>query len=225
MNKARYILATEKKWHDPLFERLKSYKLGQWIRVRNMEELVEALKSHKPQQVFFPHWSHIIPSTIIEQFQCVIFHMTDLPYGRGGSPLQNLIVQGKKETMISAILADEGVDTGDIYLKKALSLNGSAQEIFERSAIVIEEMIREIIQKNITPHPQEGTPTVFKRRTPEMSNIGSLTEIEQVYDYIRMLDADGYPHAYIETKSFKLELRNAEITKGEIIADVRIIKK
>lgn len=225
MSDPHYILATEKTWHDQLFDRLEAAEVGKWVRVKSKEELEVAVNTHKPQIVFFPHWSYIIPPEIIHTYQCVIFHMTDLPYGRGGSPLQNLIVEGKKNTMISAILADEGIDTGDIFLKKELSLQGSAQQIFERSAKVIEEMINEIIFKKMKPYPQEGTPTIFKRRTPDMSNLGSLTEIKQVYDYIRMLDAEGYPHAFIETKSFKLEFRNAELTKGEVIANVRIIKK
>ena len=44
--------------------------------------------------------------------------MTDLPFGRGGSPLQNLIVRGFEETMTSAIKVTKGIDTGDIYLKE-----------------------------------------------------------------------------------------------------------
>ena len=44
--------------------------------------------------------------------------MTDLPYGRGGSPLQNLIINGHKETMMSALRCVQELDAGPIYLKK-----------------------------------------------------------------------------------------------------------
>ena len=44
--------------------------------------------------------------------------MTDLPYGRGGSPLQNLIANKIYDTKISAIRAEGGIDTGRIYLKE-----------------------------------------------------------------------------------------------------------
>jgi methionyl-tRNA formyltransferase len=37
-----------------------------------------------PHCVFLPHWSHIIPAEINENFECIMFHMTDLPNGRGG---------------------------------------------------------------------------------------------------------------------------------------------
>ena len=44
--------------------------------------------------------------------------MTDLPYGRGGSPLQNLILDNKQKTMISAFKMTERMDEGPIYIKK-----------------------------------------------------------------------------------------------------------
>ena len=65
---------------------------------------------------------NIIPKKIYSNYDCIVFHMTDLPYGRGGSPLQNLIVRGHKETKISALNVQSGLDTGDIYLKKKLIL-------------------------------------------------------------------------------------------------------
>lgn len=225
MSVSNYILATEKPWHDRLFEQLRSSGIGNWIRVKNPKDFLESVAVENPNMIFFPHWSHIIPERITKKYKCVIFHMTDLPYGRGGSPLQNLIVEGKKETMISALLADEGIDTGPVFLKRQLRLDGSAQEIFERSSAVIATMIEEIIKNKISPSPQVGRPTVFKRRTPDMSDIIGLNEIEEVYDHIRMLDADGYPHAYIETNSFKLEFRNARLKNDQVLADVRIFKK
>ena len=53
----------------------------------------ERLSSIAPRYVFFPHWSHRIEAGIHKRFECVIFHTTDLLFGRGGSPLQNLIAR------------------------------------------------------------------------------------------------------------------------------------
>ena len=81
--------------------------------------------------------------------------MTDLPYGRGGSPLQNLIIRGNKTTKISAIKVTKGIDEGPVYLKKELNLDGTAKEIFVRSAYIIQEMIESIINSTIFPKPQK----------------------------------------------------------------------
>ncbi len=151
--------------------------------------------------------------------------MTDLPYGRGGTPLQNLIVAGKKETKICALKVQKGIDTGDVYTKRNLDLSGSASAIFIRTLPLIKEMIEEIIETDPTPQPQVGEVVVFKRRTPADSDISGLTELDKIYDHIRMLDADSYPAAYFENEYIRFEFYNAEKVNNEILANVRIIKK
>jgi methionyl-tRNA formyltransferase len=168
----------------------------------------------------------MIPGSVFRNFECIVFHMTDLPYGRGGSPLQNLISLGYEETKISALRVEAGLDTGPVYLKKTLSLLGTAEEIFLRSSFIIGEMIKEILDKRISAQPQVGSSVIFKRRKPEDSDISKLIKIEEVYDYIRMLDGEGYPPAFIETDHFKFEFSRSSLKSNDIIiADVRITKK
>ena len=223
----KYILLTSKSWHKILHDFLKLRENEDWLLITKTEEFnFSNIKNFNPDKIFIPHWSHIIPSEIHEKFECIVFHMTDLPYGRGGSPLQNLIIRGHKDTMISAIQIDEGIDTGDIYLKKPLSLGGTAKEIFERATSVIQEMILEIINNNINPIPQKGTATLFARRSAKDGCMNELKEIKEVYDYIRMLDAEGYPPAFIETSSFKIDFFNSKlIDENNILANVKITKK
>ncbi len=223
-----YILATEKEWHFQLFTKLKKkFNQDKWYLVSSREELNRNnLKDLNTKYIFFPHWSYIIPKDVFQQFECIVFHMTDLPYGRGGSPLQNLILKGHKETKLSAIKVEEGIDTGPVYLKKDLSLSGAAWEIFERVSELIEEMIIEIINNDISPTPQFGEPVIFKRRKPNESKLPRAENISELYDFIRMLDAPGYPHAFIEHDDFKIEFTEVQLNKlNELVAHVRIFKK
>ena len=57
----------------------------------------------RPSKIFVLHWNKMIPSKIYQKFETIIFHMTDVPFGRGGSPLQNLIIRGYKISKLSAI--------------------------------------------------------------------------------------------------------------------------
>ena len=125
---AALVIATTKSWNIEHYEELKAKDAAhQWFLIEKKENLTpERLRQHNPRYVFFPHWSWIIPRDVYEHYECVVFHMTDLPYGRGGRPLQNLIVRGHKETKISALRVEAGIDTGDIYLKRDLSLAGTA---------------------------------------------------------------------------------------------------
>ncbi|KVV13961.1 methionyl-tRNA formyltransferase [Flavobacterium sp. TAB 87] len=225
----RFIVLSEKKWHEEVFFNLKKeFSEAKWIHICKKEDFnYENLLSINPVKIFIPHWSYIIPSEIYDNFDCIVFHMTDLPYGRGGSPLQNLIVRGHKSTKISALKVQKGIDTGDIYIKDDLSLIGTAQDIFKRSSDVVYVMIEKIIKNNIIPIPQVGEVVEFKRRKPEESNLEFLESLENVFDYIRMLDADGYPNAFLETEFLKFEFFNAELDNKQksIEAHVRISKK
>jgi methionyl-tRNA formyltransferase len=224
-----YVILSEKTWHSGLAAELQQkFPEDRWVLIDRKEDFTpERLAELDPAKIFIPHWSYLIPETIWSRFECVVFHMTDLPYGRGGSPLQNLIMQGHTTTKISALKVQQGLDTGDIYLKKDLSLDGTASGIFERASRVIAEMIREIVETDPRPQPQSGEATVFKRRTPEESNLRLAGNARQVYDMIRMLDCPGYPPAFLETASARFEFTEAvfDPTTNTIQAHVRITQK
>lgn len=223
------VILSEKSWHKDLFLSLDiEFKEIKWTLIDNKLDFSDKFLSKlNPDIIFIPHWSFIISDEIFNKFKCIVFHMTDLPYGRGGSPLQNLIIRGHKKTKISAIKVSNGIDTGDVYLKSELDLSGSAKEIFIRSSLVIYNMISEILTTNPKPIPQTGEITNFKRRTPSQGSVINLKNLNEVYDFIRMLDCDGYPNAFIETSNLKFEFKNAkfDVNNNLIDANVRIFKK
>lgn len=218
-----FAIASNRHWHRNMVATLCERTGRNFTFIDNKQQLTEELISRQGiEKIFFPHWSYIIPRDVYEKVECIIFHMTDLPYGRGGSPLQNLIVRGHKETVISALRCSEGVDTGPIYLKRPLSLEGSAQAIFERSSRIIENMIIEIIDKCPEPLPQIGQVVDFSRRKLEDGNWENAKCLTSVYDFIRMLDAEGYPRSFVEVNQFHLEFEDAKLHENYIEARVRI---
>jgi methionyl-tRNA formyltransferase len=217
------VLASARPWNKDMVRALEARTSWSFVPISDPRDLtVERLSTIAPKFVFFPHWSHLIDESVYQKFECIMFHMTDLPFGRGGSPLQNLIVRGMRETKICAFRCVEELDAGPIYLKKPLSLDGSAGEIYLRAARIIEDMIVEILTTRPTPQPQVGEPTIFKRRRPEESNLSAARSLEEAFDMIRMLDAEGYPHAFLDAGRFRLEFTRASQKADEIAADVRI---
>ena len=216
-------LASDRCWNTNLKTRLEKQLNCKILVIDKPAQLTsKTLEDRGVRTVFFTHWSHKIPSSIHENYECIIFHMTDVPYGRGGSPLQNLIVRGHESTVISAIQCIEEMDSGPIYLKYPLNLNGSAEEIFIRANKIIESMITEIIKKRPEPEPQQGQAVVFKRRQPEDSNWSDATNLNAVFDHIRMLDAEGYPKAFVDVGPFRLKFTRASRRIDAVEADVRI---
>lgn len=222
------IIATIKTWNIEKAKKYRKETSNHNIKVitEDQELTFENVSKFKPDYIFFPHWSKKIESKIFNNYECIVFHMTDLPYGRGGSPLQNLIERGREDTQISAIKVEEGLDSGDIYLKHPLNLNGSAEEIFIRaSKIIFNEMIPEILKENLTPKKQVGKVVKFQRRKPYQSELKKDFSLKQIYNYIRMLDAEGYPEAFIDFDNVKLKFKNANLKHNKIEADVEIIRK
>ena len=219
------LLLSSRPWNTALGDRLSSLLSLPILTISTPEELTSAAVADiNPQWIFVPYWSHLIPRSIWAQWPTVIFHMTDLPYGRGGSPLQNLIQRGHESTMLTALRCGAELDAGDIYLKESLSLYGSAEEIFLRADALIERMIERIVRENPELQPQCGDPVLFTRRTPEQSDLATCPngDLGAWYDLIRMLDAEGYPHAFLEAHGMQLEFRRVCKRSDGLYADVKI---
>ena len=107
-------------------------------------------------------------------------------------------------------------------MKKPFSLEGSASEIYERVTNLSWDMIPQIIANQPIPEKQVGNVTEFKRRVAEDSEIPSLLSLEKIYDYIRMLDADGYPKAFLDVNGYKLTFEDAKLNNDELTASVTI---
>jgi methionyl-tRNA formyltransferase len=126
----KIILATPHARHDALERELRNIPALEVIRIRSPQDLsFDALRAVRPRYIFFPHWSHRIPPEIYNYFECIIFHMTDVPFGRGGSPLQNLIVRGITRTKLTALRCVKEMDAGPVYMKRELGLEGRAERI------------------------------------------------------------------------------------------------
>ena len=83
------------------------------IIIRDKTNLnIDFLNDFNPDYIMFPHWSHRVDKNIVNQFKCICFHSAPLPYGRGGSPIQNMIIRGHKETEVCSLLMEKDFDTG-----------------------------------------------------------------------------------------------------------------
>jgi len=225
------IVATVKEWNIKNYFSLREKYEGKFnfYLLTNSDELnYDFIKDINPKYIFFPHWSWIIPKDVYENYECIVFHMTDLPFGRGGSPLQNLIMEEIYDTKISALKVDKGLDTGDIYLKEPFNISeGSAEENFIKlSSIIFQNMIPKLLDNVIIPVKQTGKVTTFKRRTPEQSNINLLEtkSISKLYDFIRMLDAEGYPKAYLELDGIKIEFSKVNLLNNTLNGKFEVIE-
>ncbi|MFA5133105.1 MAG: formyltransferase family protein [Candidatus Paceibacterota bacterium] len=177
--------------------------------VSNPTQLYEYLSKHKVDVIFFPFWSWKVPQDIIEKYTCIGFHCGALPLNKGGSPIQNLIRNGAKQTELCAIKMNNEIDGGMVLMREVVELNGNLQQIIQR----ISKSVYSMIERLINP---------MKRITDNKIEADSLSHF---YDEIRMRDEEGQPLAYIDKGKFRITLRRAVLRNGYIESDARIFLK
>jgi len=161
--------------------------------------------------VFFVGWSWNVPARLINRCMCICLHPSKLPKYRGGSPIQNQILDNLDSSSVTLFLMDDGIDTGKIIDQNEFSLNGRLDEIFDRIVNVgsrsIISIIRKIKNNTLKLIEQDELQASYcNRRTPQQSEItidqiNNLTA-KQLYNKIRCLQ-DPYPLPYIVCKDGK----------------------
>jgi len=219
-----YLVCGTKPWNRRVFDAVIRHYPGRWYFAASSAEMTDVrLAELRPRYAFFLHWSNLVRTEILDRCECICFHMADVPYGRGGSPLQNLIMAGHRETKLTALRMTAELDAGPVYLKEPISLEGNAEEIYIRSSELAARMILQIVTDELTPVPQIGEAVIFRRRKPADSEIpADLGSHIVMYDFIRMLDADGYPRAFLTHGQFRFEFSRVGLYDGRLRADVTI---
>jgi methionyl-tRNA formyltransferase len=218
-----YVVCTVKPWNVEAFRDRTPSLPGSWHLIEDPTNLTyDAINRLSPRYLFFPHWSWKVPRELTECYECVCFHMTDVPYGRGGSPLQNLILRRHTSTMLSALRMADELDAGPVYGKRQLLLAGSAEDIYRRAAGIAYDLIEEIVAREPVPVPQTGEVALFRRRTPDESALPDLGSAAEIYDFIRMLDAPTYPKAFLESGRWRIEFDRASLG-GDDEVEARVV--
>lgn len=221
----KILFVSSKKWFFLNEDIKKLIKKKNIFKITDKKKLnLKNISKINPTKIFFPHWSYKVPNKILKKYECICFHTAPLPYGRGGSPIQNLIIRKFKKAPVCAIKMTSKIDSGPIYLKKYISLNGSLNEIFERISDAILFMITKITKNKIIPKHQSGKPLYFKRINEKESLINQFEKLDNVYDKIRMLDSEEYPNAYYKFGNTIIKLQGAKNKRNYILCNAKIFK-
>jgi len=163
----RYLVAGMQPWTiDALEAAGRPYEM--WDYATTLPSLLAGL-CFRPRYVFVLHWSAYLPAEVYARVETINLHATRLPYGRGGNPLENLILRGHTETVITAHRMTADLDAGPIYgVSDPVSLAGTKAEILARFAAPCAALMRTIIDKAPTPTPQVGDVVRFARLSPEV---------------------------------------------------------
>lgn len=190
----------------------KGIKVYQPLKVRD-EEFVKTLRAYNPDVMVVVAFGQIIPLSILKmpKYGCVNIHGSLLPKYRGAAPIQWAVLDGEKETGITTILMDEGIDTGDILLKKTIKIDTdeTSGSLFDKlmalGAKAILETLDELEKGSLTPTKQGESPTAYaKMLTKAMGLIDFIKSAKELDCFVRGMDP--WPSAYtlLSGKTLKL---------------------
>lgn len=149
--------------------------------------------------LFLVSCSNIVGPDIRGRFRHVIvIHASNLPEGRGWSPAIWQILEGRSEIVVTALTAEDKVDSGAIWMQETVRFEGHelADEIQGRLSKVTTDIMSKIIAAgdSITPVPQraEGA-SYYPKRTPEDSRLEPEQSIASQFELLRVADPERYP--------------------------------
>jgi len=153
----------------------------QFEKIRRPEG-VEALRAFGPELMVTAAFGQILSreNLDIPQYGCFNVHGSLLPKLRGAAPIQWSILNGDPETGVTIMLTEEGLDTGDILLKRATPIgeNETAGELFDRLSQMGAELLKEAIEKL-----QAGTLTREKQDESLATRCGMLKKEQAKIDF------------------------------------------
>ncbi len=122
---------------------------------------VEELTKIECDYIVVAAYGQILPREILEHAPCINLHASILPHYRGASPIQQTLLNGDTKTGVTAMLMDEGLDTGDIIKIKEIDVDESemAESLFERLTDVACELSIDVLENfnSYTPIKQDDS--------------------------------------------------------------------
>ena len=192
-------------------------------------ELMPFLEEIDPDIIIVVAYGKILPEYVLNypKYGCVNGHASILPEYRGAAPIQRAIIDGKKETGVTAMYMEKGLDTGNIILveKIAIEDNDTAETLHDKLAVVGAEVLIKTIERfkkgDFSSTKQEDDKATYAAMlTKAEGEIDWSKGAEEVYNLIRGMDSWPMAYTYYMGKRFVpygCEKVNESGNAGEII--------
>ncbi len=196
------------------------------------KEFIEKLCNINPDVIIVAAFGQILPAEIINlpKYGCINVHASLLPKLRGAAPIQRAIINGDRESGITIMQMDEGLDTGDILLVKKCPIEAkeTSGSLFEKLAALGGPMVIEVLDMAekglLNPVKQNSEEhTYAKMLKKEMGNIDFNAPAQEIERLIRGLDPWPCAFTHIHGKTLKIwgaDVLSEDSAKNAGIADV-----
>ncbi len=186
------------------------------------DSFIEQIKAIKPDAIIVVAFGQILPQFFLDipKYGCINVHASLLPRWRGAAPIQYAILDGDKESGVTIMQMDAGIDTGDMLLSQKVILDEkeTAGSLHDKLSTIGADLLLKTLEGlelgTITPHKQEDSLSCYAGMlTKELGNIDFSKPAEEIERLIRGLNP--WPSAYKKKKKKTLKIWEAEVKKEQ----------
>lgn len=190
------------------------------VRVRQ-PECIEYLRQYEADCIVVVAFGQILPKEILDmpRYGCVNVHASLLPQYRGAAPIQWAVINGEKETGVTTMLMDTGLDTGDMLMKAVVPVDEkeTGGSLFEKLSRVGADLLVKTLDAledgTAVRTPQEGESSYAKMIRKELGDIDWMKDAAQIERLVRGLNP--WPSAYTRLNGKILKIWEAAVIEED----------
>ncbi|QFR48987.1 methionyl-tRNA formyltransferase [Sulfurimonas lithotrophica] len=165
------------------------------------EDVVNELLKIECDYIVVAAYGQILPKAVLEHAPCINLHASILPQYRGASPIQQSLLNNDAKTGVTAMLMDEGLDTGDIIKIEEIEIPKDmiVGELFDALTKIATDLTVDVVQNydNYTPVKQDDSNATH---CTKITKANGLVEFEDAYDlYNKYRAYTPWPGIYLQS--------------------------
>ena len=186
------------------------------------DDTVRLIGGYSPDVIIVVSYGKILPQKILDMtaYGCINLHASLLPKYRGAAPIQWAIIKGEKETGVTTMKMDEGMDTGDILLQRKTPIKeeDDAKTIHDRlssmGAELLIDTLRLVKRGELTPIPQDHSRATYAPRLKKEDGLIHWDmDALSIHNLIRGMNP--WPGAYTTWHGKNLKVLRSRACEGE----------
>jgi len=153
------------------------------------EDIYKTIKDLNPDFIVVAAYGQILPKNILDIAPCINLHASILPKYRGASPIQQALLNGDEITGVTAMLMDEGLDTGDILAYSVISIqkNDVAPILFEKLSLLAKELTPKVLENflKISPIKQNSIDASYCKKIKKSDGQIEFLNAKEIFNKYR----------------------------------------
>ena len=197
-----------------------------------IKEDYEYILNKKPDIIITCAYGSIVPKVVLDypSYGCINVHASLLPKYRGASPIVASILNGEKETGITIMYMDEGIDTGNIIMSRSIEIedNDNSLSLSNKLSLLGANLLIDTLPKifegenfDIPQDNEEATYVGMLKREDE--HIDFNNSVENIKNQVRAFSPEPYAFINIDDTEYKIsevEIKKCDVSKIGVIVEV-----